>query len=177
MPLIVGKNYIAKPNLFDMMLRKMCDCYSKLDWVSMQCPWLGLWDGASMPNEAIEYLERGVIVTPGPGVDNLVVQMDVPLGYESMLYGVVLHYTGTGFVEGSGDIIWRIQVGNSWMKGYGNSLFSRGTPSQPFQLADHLRVKSGTRIQVSVNVPNLSGAIQVGASYIICALQGWHYPI
>jgi hypothetical protein len=175
--LVAGKNYIAIPNLFDKMLRKMCECYSKLDWVEMRCPWLGLWDGASMPNGAIEYLERGIIVTPGPGVDNLVVQMDVPIGYESMLYGLLLHYTGTGFTEGSGDIIWRVRVGNHWLKDHGNTLFSRGTPAQLFPLADHVRVKTATRIQVWVNVPNISGAIQVGASNIICALQGWHYPI
>lgn len=174
--LVVGKNYIPTLNRFDKMLRKMCECYQELDWMAMQCPWAGLWDGASMPNGAVEYLERGAIVTPGPGVDNLVLQCDVPIGYESMLYGLVLQYTGTGFVEGSGDIIWRVQVGTRWLKGYGNSLFSRGTERQPFHLADYARVNSGSRMRVFVNVPNLSGLIEVGKSFITCALQGWHYP-
>lgn len=130
-----------------------------------------------MPNGAVEYLEKGTIVTPGPGVDNLVLQCDVPIGYESMLYGLVLQYTGTGFVEGSGDIVWRVQVGTRWLKGYGNSLFSRGTERQPFHLADYARVNSGSRMRVFVNVPNLSGLIEVGKSFITCALQGWHYPV
>jgi len=179
MPLVVGKNYVPSPNLFDKMLRKMCECYSRVDWMGMSCPWLGLWDGASMPNGAIEYLESFTIVTPaaGPGVLVLVGWVDIPLGYESMIYGLTLHYTGTGFVEGSGDIIWRVLTGNRWLKGYGNSLFSRGLPSQPFPLSDHVRVKSGSRIWIGVEVPNGSGLIQVGASNIICAVQGWHYPI
>lgn len=168
--------YIPTLNRFDHVLRKMCECYQRVDWAAMQCPWLGLWDGASMPHGAVEYLERGVVVTPVPG-EVLVVDTTVPLGYESMLYGLVLHYTGTGFVEGSGDIIWRVRLGNRWMRNYGNTLFSRGTPEQPFHLADHERVRSGARMQVWVNVPNLSGAIQVGLSNIVCALQGWHYPV
>lgn len=175
----IGKVWCPVPNIYDRMLQQVAKCYSKLDMAALKCPWLGLWDGASMPHEAREFLETFTIPTPatGPGVNVAVGWVDVPIGYQCLIYGITLYYTGTGFVEGSGDIIWRVLAGSGWLKGYGNSLTSRGTPSQPFPLSDHTRVNSGSRIWMAVEVPNLSGLIQVGTSNIICALQGWHYPI
>lgn len=136
-----------------------------------------LWDGSRAPTGMIEFWKPGRIVTPAPGSDYLVAEFTVPTGFAGMLYGIHLGYTGTGFVEGSGDILWRVMIGNAWAaKGLGQVTTQLGTPYQCLQLTDYIKVKSNQTIRVLVNVPNLSGLIQVGASKILSTLQGWYFP-
>jgi len=132
-----------------------------------------------MPDGAVEFYERGSVITPVPApTPTTILQFVVPTGYLGIIYGVLLHYTGTGFEEGSGDIIWRVMVGNAWAApGLGNCLFSLGTVGQCLSLTDYIATNSNQRISVGVQVPNTSGNIQVGASRILATLQGWYYPI
>ena len=132
-----------------------------------------------MPDGGVEFYERGSIITPiALPTPTTVLQFTEPTGYLGIVYGVLLHYTGTGFVEGSGDIIWRVMVGNAWAApGLGNCLFSLGTVGQCLSLTDYIATNSNQRISVGVQVPNTSGNIQVGASRILATLQGWYYPI
>jgi hypothetical protein len=135
-----------------------------------------LWGGNDVPLGLVEFWKSFKIVTPGPG-DTLVGEFRIPTGYRGMLYGIHLGYTGTGFEEGSGDIYWRVQIGNAWAApGLGNVSTQLGVPGQCLQLTDYIKVKSNQLIRVWVNVPNGSGNIQVGTSRILATLQGWYYP-
>jgi len=122
------------------------------------------------------FFERGGIVTPAPG-NTLVLSFKVPTGYWGKILGLYLHYTGTGFVPGSGDIIWRIQVGGRWMKGYGDMRFPIGSFQNTASLSDWLGLRSQRVIRVWVDVPNGSGLIQVGLSRILVGVQGWYYSL
>jgi hypothetical protein len=141
--------------------------------------WHDMDELGRMPDGGIEFYERGSIITPAPApLPTLITQFTVPSGYLGILYGILLHYTGTGFVDGSGDIAWRVKVGNGWAsKGLGDCLFQLGTVGQCLNLTDYIAVNSGQTVQVLVQVPNLSGNIQVGASRILATLQGWYYPL
>lgn len=130
----------------------------------------------SIYTSARQFFEKGAIVTPGPLLnDVLVLEFKVPTGYWGKILGMYLHYTGTGFVPGSGDIIWRVQIGRRWMKGFGNTLFNMGSFENTTPLSEWQGLRSQRVVRVWVNVPNLSGAIQVGASRILAGVQGWFY--
>jgi hypothetical protein len=137
-----------------------------------------LWGGSEIPTGAKEFWEAFKIITPAPGQDYLVGSFRVPNGYNGMLYGIHVGYTGTGFVDGSGDIIWRIMIGNAWAApGLGRITTKLGSPHQLLQITDYIKLKSNQTVSVLVNVPNASGNIQVGVSRILATLQGWYYPM
>lgn len=124
-----------------------------------------------------EFFERGNIITPGPGPDVVVVDWVIPVGYVARIYAYYCIYTGTGFVQGSGDIVWGLRVGLPWARNMGGLLFAMGSLANPFPVGDYIRAVAGERVQFVVNVPNLSGLIQVGLSRILCGLQGWLFPM
>lgn len=124
-----------------------------------------------------EFFERGGVITPGPGPDVVVVDWVVPTGYEARIYAYYCIYTGTGFVQGSGDIIWGLRAGLNWVRNMGGLLYAVGSLANPFPVQDYTAVKPNQRVTFQVNVPNISGLIQVGASRILCGVQGWLFPI
>lgn len=124
-----------------------------------------------------EFFERGSVVTPGPGVDVVVVDWTVPVGYEARIYAYYCIYTGTGFVQGSGDILWGLRAGLNWVRNMGGLLYAVGSLANPFPVQDYVAARASQRVVFQVNVPNLSGLIQVGTSRILCGVQGWLYPI
>jgi hypothetical protein len=124
-----------------------------------------------------EFFERGSVITPGPGVDVAVVDWTVPTGYEARIYAYYCIYTGTGFVQGSGDIVWGLRAGLNWVRNMGGLLYSVGSLASPFPVQDYVAAKANQRIIFQVSVPNLSGTIQVGTSRILCGVQGWLFPV
>ena len=131
-----------------------------------------------MPGLGREFFYQSAIVTPTTlSGDNIVVSFTLGPGYQGMIYGLVFYYTGTGLVNGSGDILWRLQIGRAWAKNLGAVRNSLGAPGSPFPLTDYLDITQNQNVQVLVNVPNTSGLIQIGTSRIVCGVQGWTYPI
>jgi hypothetical protein len=124
-----------------------------------------------------EFFERGNIITPGPGPDVVVVDWEIPVGYVARIYAYYCIYTGTGFVQGSGDIVWGLRVGWPWARNMGGLLFAMGALANPFPVGDYIQARAGERVQFVVNVPNISGLIQVGLSRILCGVQGWLFPM
>ncbi len=124
-----------------------------------------------------QFFERGSIVTPTTvSGNNVVVEFRVPMGYHGVILGYYALYGGTGFVQGSGDIIWRLKIGGRWEHNFGQLLFSIGSFANPLPVQQSMWLESGQLITMYVNVPNTSGLIQIGTSRILCGLQGWFYP-
>ncbi len=130
------------------------------------------WDERT--NQSQQLKKFGSIVTPAPG-DALVMTFKVPLGYAGVIRSLVTMYTGTGFIQGSGDIIWRLQIARRWAKDYGNLQVQLGSTREPFPTDIYL--VSGQIVSWYVNVVNASGQIQVGNSRIACFVNGWVYPM
>ena len=159
------------PNSCDLKLWSIRRFMRTLSWPE------GL-DTSLMPTNAVEFHERAGVVTPAPGAgDVLVMDWTVPSTYDGIIYGVCLQYSGTGFEDGSGDIYWRVRVGNSWVRNMGNVSTALGEVYQFLQITDKIDIHSNDRIQIYTNVPNLSGNIQVGTSRILVGVQGWLYPV
>lgn len=137
------------------------------------------WDdtfGAIPPQARIFRPAHGILTPTTAAGDQVVLTLKMPVGYDGLLSGIFQFYTGTGFVQGSGDIVWRIQVNQHYAKDLGNNPFSIGTPQLPFPLTEGVILLSGQTIRYIVNVPNLSGNIQIGASQIVCGLVGFYWP-
>lgn len=134
-------------------------------------------DFGSIPALAVPFHRIQTIVTPAPAAgDTVVSQLVVPLGYDGIITGVYWRYNGQGFIEGSGDIIWRIQVNQRYVKDLSQVLFTLGSPESPMPMTDGQLLQSRQRVSIIVNVPNLSGMIQVGSATITGGLFGFYWP-
>jgi len=121
-------------------------------------------------------MRQGSIVTPAPANgDTVVCEFEVPEGYYGWLSGFWWAYTGTGYVEGSSDIEWRIRIADQYPDGYGRVRFQMGTPTDPLTITGMMPLRSKQTVRLIVFVKNDSGNIQVGNSRIIGGLQGWLY--
>jgi len=145
-----------------------------------QCraPWALPWkhEGA-IPPQAVSFRAEHGIVTPAPAAGNTqVVELLTPTGYDGLLTGLYWAYSGNGFEQGSGDIVWRVQVQQRWVKDLSDVPYQLGSPQTPVPLTEGVILFSGQRVRVVVEVPNLSGMIQVGASTVYASLIGFWWP-
>ena len=130
-----------------------------------------------LPPQAKEFHEVGTVVTPAAAAGDVsVVSFNVPLGYDGILLSVIQFYTGQGFSNGGGDILWRVKLNQRYVKNFGSNPFQLGDPKFPFPLTEGQLLLSGQNVSSIVNVPNTSGMIQVGASNIVCGLVGFWWP-
>jgi hypothetical protein len=134
-------------------------------------------DYHALPAGAVPFLVQGSILTPAPSAgDVLVCQGRVPYGYDALLMAIYQQYVGPGFAQGSGDIVWRIRRNQVWLKTLGNMPYAMGSPRNAVPLTQGELMFSGTQFFHFVNVPNLSGAIQIGSSRILCGMLGFYWP-
>ena len=130
-----------------------------------------------VPAGGVPFYVGGHVATPAPADgDVLVCSGRVPHGYDALLTDIYHVYQGSGFEQGSGDIVWRIRRNQIWVKTLGNMLYSLGTPKNTVWLTQGEIMFSGTQFFFFVNVPNLSGMIQVSASTISCGMRGFYWP-
>jgi hypothetical protein len=140
-------------------------------------PWDEDFGANAVPPQAVPLHRVRGIVTPVPAAgDQTILEMRMPLGYDGLLAGIFHFYTGNGFSQGSGDIVWRVQVNLRYIEDLGNLLFQLGSPQSPMPLTEGQILLSGQTLRYIVNVPNLSGLIQVGQSQITAGLVGFLWP-
>lgn len=135
-------------------------------------PWV------AMPSEGRRFQQIGSIVLPVvANTDTLVTTLAVPTGYDGVIVSVVNMFTGTGFVEGSGDLHYRIQINRRWLKDYGDIQTTMGTVASPCMIyrgGVKLRTQEVVRYWVSVTPAGLGNLLPGGR--IVCAFFGWFYP-
>jgi len=128
-------------------------------------PWLDEPPGAQPfdPQESISL--------PAAAGDTVVLTMLVPAGYDGVINEMSCNFTGGGFTQGSGDIIWSLRVDGKPYPNFGIITNEKGTPLQGRKIG-RIRVYSGQRVQWLVNhVANL--ALN---GNVICSLTGYFYP-
>lgn len=135
-------------------------------------PWV------AMPSEGRRFQQIGSIILPVvANTDTLVTTLAVPTGYDGVIVSVVNMFTGTGFVEGSGDLHYRIQINRRWLKDYGDIQTTMGTVASPCMIyrgGVKLRTQEVVRYWVSVTAAGLGNLLPGGR--IVCAFFGWFYP-
>jgi hypothetical protein len=140
--------------------------------------WPGKPDLSVMPYMGVEYRKQESILTPAVASwDVAVVDFTVPNTYDGVIYAVQCGYGGTGFIDASGDLVWRLRAGNAYLQGYGAITTQLGDVAQPLQLTEYVRIHAGQRVLFTVRTYNLSGNIQVGTAYVTATVQGWLYPV
>ena len=139
-----------------------------------------IWDDPPwqvQPSQGEPIAEMFNLLTPaGPfdGSNLLIGQFRVPIGYDGVIDKVVVSFTGDGHVEGSGDLIWRIQAGQRYLRNLGNILQTYGSFLNAMAVPRQgNRVVSGQEISVYVNIPVGS---PISGGYIQAGLFGWFYP-
>lgn len=177
----------AAPNPFDLCLREDARI-----WDTIQC--CGGIQGLCKRAETIVYAEDEPpwIKIPQQGrrfqeiatlplaafvlnVDQVVLTFRVPLGYDGVITGNTQRFLGVGFVEGSGDIEWRIQLSRRYAPDYGDSLTSLGDLTMPVRFSGGgIRIYSHQTINYIVRITNF--ALLDPNGRLLCALFGWFYP-
>jgi len=137
-----------------------------------QPPWLVMPSQGQVLQELFNVATSSVTFN---GIDQVIGQIRVPIGYDGVITKVVSTFTGNGFNDGSGDIIWRVKAGERFLRNLGNIVNTYGSFQNSWAVPalNGNRVWSGQYITVFINVPSGSpiagGVIQAG-------LFGWFYP-
>lgn len=150
-------------------------CCPRKNWYKSP-PWI------TMPPGGRRFKPVGVLPVSGnfTGQDIAVLSMAVDTGYDGVLTDVVCEVAAngaTGFIEGSGDVTWRLQDNLHWMRDFGNIEVTLGSLINPGLVPrGGLRIYSRDVLTFFVNLlPAASGRINPSAN-IICSFTGWMYP-
>lgn len=117
---------------------------------------------------------RAVLVLPNPppAAEATVLTLTVPTGLDGVIKKYSNNLTGGGFVNGSGDIIWRIRRNGRAIRNFDNILFESGTVDFPRELAAGIRIYSNDIITFTVE--HVANAALAGN--VICSFVGYFYP-
>ena len=133
------------------------------------------WVKMPQQGKRFSYINSIPLPTSNYGVDQLVVSYRVPLGYDGVINYVVQNYSGQGFAE-SGDLTWRLQLNQRWVKNFGNTINQIGTlTSGPVSPNCNIILLSNQLVQYSVNVAASAAADLLGGR-IVCATWGYFWP-
>ena len=111
---------------------------------------------------------------PAIGADVTIISFKVPTGRNGVIQKVGNNFVGAGWVEGSGDIIWRILVDSATPPGansYANILGSLGSPSNPVGISGFRVFENQLLTFIAHNNAVIVAGQQVGARLI-----GYLYP-
>lgn len=136
---------------------------------------------SEMPPGGLPFDPFDSIVTPNANsVETLVLQFQVPFGYDGIVLGVTNLFTGPGFVEGSGNLIWRIRIGSPNLQGrpqrnYSDIRNTLGTLAQPREVHGGIAIVSGQFLEYTVTHA-LGSPIVPAGTRIICNIAGFYWP-
>lgn len=170
--------HVLVPNTFDACLYQDVAIHRKYR-PSKACCEVSLYydfNWVRAPKAATPFRKTGAVPTPlAISGDVVVLDFQVPVGYDGVIAGIFNTYTGPGFLEGNGDIQWRLLINKVYAIHLGLVLVTLGSQAASYPVFGGIEVQSGTRIQYIVNVPNLSGGILPINSRIVCGLEGLFY--
>lgn len=128
------------------------------------------------PKDFIPFRKYAAVPTPlAVTGDVVVLDFQIPEGFDGVIAAIFHVYTGPGFLEGGGDLVWRLLINRVYAIHLGNVQVTMGSQAQAYPLDGGIKVQSGTHVQYIVNAPNLSGGILPLASQIVCGVEGVFY--
>lgn len=137
-----------------------------------QPPWL------VMPPEGERMQPMGSIALPvAELVDTPILDFTMPRGWDGVATNVMMTIAGPGFVEGSGDVVWRMQVGEPWMPDFSTVIFSLNDLRNPHALVGgYIRLLSLQRVRIFANLGPGALTRLDAADRLNAAVAGWKYP-
>lgn len=176
------------PNQYDAILAQELELWhwmvTDLDalpcrWPQDQLPWV------SQPKEGRAFRPVGTLPVssvPFTGVDTVVLEEVVPVGYDGVITEIVCEIAaptppGNGFQEGSGMVTWRLAADHRFLRDWGNIQVSSGSLRVPSAiLRKGVRVYQHNLLQFTVAfTPAAAGALNP-AGVVICSIVGWYWP-
>jgi hypothetical protein len=131
------------------------------------------------PRNNTRWQPRGSLVIPvaPAGVDQLVFSERMDLGYDGIITGLTNFWAGTGFIEASGDITWRIKKDRVFIPYFDTITVTLGSLAVPFVVGlEGIPVYSGQLIQYFANFQAGSeGRLTIGGK-TVCAITGFKWP-
>lgn len=189
-PLVTGRIVYA-PNRWDLSLMNKARMW---EWIQnhgglrscCRVPELGppIWDQPPwqvMPSNGLEYRYpfSGTLasISGGPpfdGSDTVIGSWRVQAGFDGVINHFICGFTGDGFLDFSGDIVWRVLVDNRYVKNLGNVTNTYGDFATQMLIPGYgWRLISGQTVSVIVAIAN--GA-SVSDGIVTAGLFGWTYP-
>jgi hypothetical protein len=134
-----------------------------------------------MPSSGIRFQEIFFQPLPaisgGPpfnGVDTVLGNFRCEIGFDGVVTHFICGFNGNGFDDGSGDIAWRLKIGQRYAKTLGNVTFTFGDIQTALTVpGSGYRLVSGQTIQLIANIPNGS---PVNGGRVFAGVLGWTYP-
>lgn len=158
-------------------LRKICCPRGRKQYT--QRPWV------SMPAEGRRFKPISVLAVPAApftGLDTTVLSVTVPIGYDGVITDFVCNIDpgtsgSTGFIEGSGDLVWRLRANNRHLRDLGNIQTSLGSLTAPNPVPrGGIRVWSQDELVFSVSFAVGADARIAADARVVCSITGWYYP-
>lgn len=135
--------------------------------IAAQRPWV------QEPPGSIPFDEQGAITlgpAPTPGVDQPVVRFQVPHGFDGVINFISNNVTDLAFVDGSGDLVWKILINGRPVRNFGNIIVQKGTLAQG-RIISPIRLFAGDVVTYTVQFA--AGTV---TGQVICSLSGYFYP-
>ena len=131
------------------------------------------------PKNSVRRQPGGQFTIPiGPdGTDQLVFAFEMPYGYDGIIIELSNFWNGTGFVEGSGDITWRVKIDRRFIPDFDTILTTRGVPQFPADVEGQgIPLLSGQTVQYFVAfAPGSDARLNFGGQ-TICSFTGYIWP-
>jgi hypothetical protein len=190
-------NVISKPlpNSWDAQLRRQLDNWSYIRShgglrsvcripqlgapIYASAPWISMPNNAEPLNQMFSQPPSAFYISPSnpiySGVDVAIGQVVVPNGWDGIINRVIFGFTGNGFVDFSGNIVWRVKVGNRFARNLGAVINTYGDFATAFQVpgTDVIRLVSQQTITLIGNIPTGS---PVADGVVTAGVFGWFWP-
>ena len=131
------------------------------------------------PRNAVRWQPRASLVRPAvpAGADQLVFAERIPLGYDGLLIALTNTWNGTGFIEASGDITWRVKIDRRFIPFFDTITVTLGTLAVPYDVVGQgIPLVSGQRVQYFANFQVGSENRLNADGQTICACTGYIWP-
>lgn len=124
--------------------------------------------------------ELNYVLLPAIGAQATIISYVVPPGRNGVINKVACNFVGGGWVEGTGDILWRILVDDTPPPGansYDAILASLGSPANPVGIAGFRIFENQVIKLVAFNNPaGPGGGVVVAGQRVGGRFLGWNYP-
>ncbi len=111
---------------------------------------------------------------PAPGAAAIdVLALTIPAGLNAIIRQLAIVHVGGNFVDGSGNIVWRVKVNRAGLRGYSDIQGQVGQMNMPVET--YIPLVEGDVIEVTAEVPAAQPAMPAGTT-TAARLVGWYYP-
>lgn len=130
------------------------------------------WIEEPASGQPFNYTNQSQVLLPAIGSEAKVVTFTVPPGRHGVIQAIGNQFSGGGWNEGSGDLVWRLDVDGVAANGFGNILSSIGSMANPGDFrASPIRIRENQLVElIARNV-----AIVLAAQSLLGLLRGYFY--